>query len=407
MAAAISFITNTNESHKDLLLELFEQADHIIIAVGFLKQSGFNNIKEYLKYFVSDRSKSSVFYIGTGLGETHPDALQGIYNTIKTKANHELILCSPDAGIFHPKIYVFVTGRKVSIVTGSSNLTQHGWVVNDEVSTVVETTIGSSEYVQLEQYFNQLSKKYASTNTQAVIDAYAKQRKEYFDKFGKPPGFKFRRRRSVISGIDMPRLQRYYELYLASDEFVIPKNRELRYEQAKNNLDILASHRPLTEERFHKLFGQLVGHKDYLPKLWHSGSIHRTTYKTLDYADALRELVRLVKSSIDLPVGDAFATVVSKLNEMRKGKDILGVGVNIIAEMFLSYDPSKFANLNDNPLWVLEIVGRQFPRVTSFKSADYEEYIELLTKIKDNLNMETFLEIDSFFNYVYWNLAEE
>jgi HKD family nuclease len=407
MAAAISFITNTNESHKDLLLELFEQAGHVIIAVGFLKQSGFNNIKGYLKDFVADRSKSSVFYIGTGLGETHPDALQGIYNTIKTRANHELILCSPDAGIFHPKIYVFINGRKVTIVTGSSNLTQHGWVVNDEVSTVVQTTVGSSEYVQLEQYFTLLSKKYASTNTQGLIDAYTKQRKEYFDKFGKPPAFKFRRRRSTISGIDMPRLQRYYELYLASDEFVIPENRELRYEQAKLNLDILSSHRPLTDERFHKLFGQLVGHKDYPPKLWHSGSIHRTTYKTLDYADALRELVRLVKSSLDMSGGDAFGTVVSKLNQMRNEKEIVGVGVNIITEMFMSYASDKFANLNENPWSVLDNVGKTFPRVNSFKAADYEEYVELLTKIRENLNIKTFLEIDSFFNYVYWNLAEE
>lgn len=143
MATSTTFISNTSETHRDYLLNLLEQSDKIIFAVGFLKQSGLNIFKAYLKEFCADKTKSSTFYIGTGLGETDPDTLQSLYNIIKTKTNHQLVLCTPDAGIFHPKIYVFITGRKVTIVTGSSNLTQHGWAVNDEVSMVVETTINS------------------------------------------------------------------------------------------------------------------------------------------------------------------------------------------------------------------------------------------------------------------------
>jgi len=407
MATSNSFISNTAETHRDFLLNLLEQSDKIIFAVGFLKQSGLNNIKEYLKAFCADKTKSSTFFIGTGLGETDPVALQGLFNIIKSKANHELILCTPDAGIFHPKIYVFVSGRKTTIVTGSSNLTQHGWAVNDEVSMVSETTINSTEFLQLDKYFKQLHCRYFTQNVEALIGRYKKQREEYRKKFGKAPAFRFRRKKITVSGIDMPRLKAYYEVYQNSNYFIEPADREAQYEQAKENLEVFASAKRLNDSQFHKFFGPLVGHKDYKPKLWHSGSIHRTTYKTLDYPDAFREIVRTVKENISKPVGTAYENAITLLNKMRNAKEISGVGGNIVTEIFLSFSPEKFANLNDNPLAVLQLVGKEFPYISSFKGEDYAEYAALLTEIKDELGMGTFLEIDSFFNYVYWNLIEE
>lgn len=407
MATTTTFLSNTGETHRDYLLNLLEQSDEIIFAVGFLKRSGLDNIKDYVKEFCADKTKSSTFYIGTGLGETDPDTLQSLYNIIKTKSNHELVLCTPDAGIFHPKIYVFITGRKVTIVTGSSNLTHHGWAVNDEVSMVIETTINSPEYQKLESYFKNLHKRYYTDKVEALIARYKKEKDEHGKKYGKGPAFRFRRRKTSIAGIDMPRLRAYYEIYQNTDHYIEPADREAEYEQAKANLEELASNKRLSAAQFHNLFGPLVGHKDYKPKLWHSGSIHRKTYKTLDYPDAFREIVRAVKANLLKPVGTAYENVIGMLNQMRKAKEISGVGENIVAEIFLSYNPEKFANLNDNPLAALELVGKEFPYISSFKGDDYAEYIALLTQIRDDLGMRTFLEIDSFFNYVYWNLLEE
>ncbi len=407
MEKSVSFISNTNQTHKEFLLNLFEESDEIIFAAGFLKQSGLNIIKSYLKDFCGDKTKSSTFYIGTGLGETDPDALNGLYKIINSKAHHQLVLCIPDAGIFHPKIYVFRTGEKVTIVTGSSNLTHHGWEVNDEVSMVTETTTNSPEYLQLAAYFIQLYKKYNSDDVEATIKRYKKGKEEHQNKFGKGPAFRFRRKKIDISGIDIPRLKQYYKIYKNSDDFVEPGDREAEYEQAKKNLEDLAAIKPLNDVQFHKLFGPLVGHKDFKPKLWHSGSIHRTTYKTLDYPDAFREIVRKVKINISNPVSLAFDNVISRLNQMRKAKEISGVGENIVTEILLSFKPKKFANINDNPLTVLELVGKEFPTISSFKGEDYAEYVTLLSKIMNVLDMKSFLEIDSFFNYVYWNLADE
>lgn len=407
MATTIKFISNTGESHKEILLGLLDQAEEIIFAVGFLKNSGLQNIKAQLKDFCADKTKTSAFYIGTGFGETDPDTLQDLYNIIKTKKNHQLILCTPDAGIFHPKIYAFRTGKKITIVTGSSNLTEHGWAVNDEVSMVIETTIHSQEYLQLDKYIKQLYNKYYTDDVQSIIARYKKEKEEHQEKYHTGPKFRFRRRKTSIAGIDMPRLKGYYEEYKKSNAFIKPADREAQYRKAKKNLDALAAVKPLTAAQFHKLFGPLVGHKDYKPKLWHSGSIHRTTYKTLKYPDAFRDIVRAVKRNLSNPVAQAFDNVITQLNKMRKDREISGVGQNIVTEIFLSFNPEKFANLNDNPREVLALVGKEFPAITSFTGEDYKEYVDLLTRIRKELKMSTFLEIDSFFNYVYWNLMEE
>ena len=153
--------------------------------------------------------------------------------------------------------------------------------------------------------------------------------------------------------------------------------------------------------QFHKLFGPLVGHKDYKPRLWRSGSIHKTTNKKLYYTEAFREIVRTVNRNITNPASIAYDNVISKLNQLRKAKKISGIGENIVTEILLSFDPVRFANLDENPLTVLSLVAKDFPNISSFKGSDYDGYIALLTQIRDELEMHTFLEIDSFLiNYI-------
>jgi HKD family nuclease len=399
-------VTNHGESHKEHLIRLFNDSDEIIFAVGFLKNSGLNNIKEQLKKHCQDKTKKSTFFIGTGLGETDPKTLENLNNIIKSKKNHQLILCTPDAGIFHSKIYVFRKGNNVTIIIGSANLTEAGWLVNDEVSMVKETLTNSVEYLQLTKYFSHLMKAYHTENITDLIAKYKLQLEEFNRNHSKTPAFKFKRKRTNIAGIDMPRLRRYYEAYKTSNAFILPSDRENQYIIAKRNLEILASDVRLNSNQFHDLFGPLVGHSGY-EKLWHSGSIHRTTHMTLEYPDTFRELVREVRTNIEKSVNIAFTNSIKFLNEKRQSRELFGIGENIVAEIMMSYDFQKFPNLNRNPLAVLSLIGKEFKSVNSFKGDEYEEYVNLLRKIRIDLDMDSFLEVDSFFNYVYWNITEE
>src|SRR5690606_7824571 len=122
-----------------------------------------------------------------------------------------------------------------------------------------------------------------------------------------------------------------------------------------------SSNNQLTQLDFNRVFGQLVGHKDTGPKLWHSGSIHRTTHKTLSDPEGLRDFIRLVKAHSNEPVELAFHELSNELNIRKRQKRIPGIGENILTEMLMTFKPSKFANLNNNPLTVLEMAGADFP----------------------------------------------
>ncbi|MDD2387913.1 MAG: phospholipase D-like domain-containing protein [Bacteroidales bacterium] len=406
MPDTITLLTNTGESHIDEILRLIEKSEEIIFAVGFLKDSGLNNIQNSIKDFTDNAGAKSRYYIGTGFGETSPKALLELHKIIKKKPGHQLVLCTPKAGIFHPKVYYFRSGNKTTIITGSSNLTESGMRVNDEVSIKLESTIDSEYSKRILNYFDDLTDQYFVENLKELITQYKEDLDNHNSNYYHKPKFRFRPNRKNDLDIDLPRLKEYYKYYIESDKFIEPQYRERKYEQAKSNLDRISSFDKLTKEEFHNLFGPLVGHSGY-QKLWHSGSIHRKTHKTLDYIPAFREIVRIAKSNIDKEINVVFDIVIEFLKSKKKKKEISGIGLNIIAEILMTYNPRKFANINDNPIASLELLGKKFKPIQSFKGFDYEEYVELLNSIKIELGMKTFLEVDSFFNYVYWNLIEE
>lgn len=412
MSNSAKFISNTNETHKNFLLGLFEKADEVVFASGFLTVSGVENIKPVLQRLCGQKNKKATFYIGIGSGETDPLALIALSNIIKVKPHHKLVLCTPCAGIFHSKIYCFRTNEDITIVLGSANLTQSGWVTNDEFSTIIKTTVNSTDYKDLINYFNDLDHKYFDPNVSELINKYQSKLENYRRQNPKRQRFKFQRENTALDEVDLPKLKEYFEKYKLEKKplFIDPVEREQQYREAKENLDALATPGPMTKQQFHDLFGPLVGHLPYERKLWHSGSIHRKTHKTVEqavYRNTFRLLVAEIKSNLKKPAGVAFRDSLNYLKKMKEDKKITGIGVNILSEILMTFNAKKFANLNKNPLFVLNLIGKKLPAASTFKDTTYREYVELLKKVKDELGMNTFLEIDSFFNYVYWIEIEE
>lgn len=403
----IRFISNTQNEykgyfHKDHLIQLLEQAEEITISVGFMKNSGWKIIKESLIGFLKTNGHNARFFIGTGEGVTDPQAVKELYRLIKRTTHHQLILCTPSAGIFHSKVYMFRKGAAVSIVTGSANLTHGGWLLNDELSILIETNVYSEEYRQLMHYFDGLQAQYHRPDLEDYIRRYEQAVNELRDRDRDRFSFAFGPELLIEGQVNLAMLRRYYELYPSSRDYVIPKDREIRYKRAKENLNILASNAPLSHRQFATLFGPLMGHQGY-EKLWHSGSIHRATHMTYDYQDGFRDLVRHAQDCAKLPVEQAFDRVMHFLDKLKAQKKIKGIGENIVTEMLMSFNPNKFANLNENPLKVLKMAGCIFPTPGRFTGKNYKHFIFTLTAVRQEFEMVTFLEIDSFFNFIYWD----
>lgn len=86
-------------------------------------------------------------------------------------------------------------------------------------------------------------------------------------------------------------------------------------------------------------------------------------------------------------------------------ENIPGVGVNILTEVMMTFQPERFANLNNNPLTVLINVGCNLKKTAaSYSGQDYQSYCDLISEIRKELNLKNNLEVDSFFNHNYWKL---
>ncbi len=72
----------------------------------------------------------------------------------------------------------------------------------------------------------------------------------------------------------------------------------------------------------------------------------------------------------------------------------------------MTYQPKRFANLNSNPITVLdEEAGVYFKsHSSSFNGNDYEEYCSLINEIAMRLELKNMLEVDSFFNEIVWEI---
>jgi HKD family nuclease len=116
-------------THLKVINRLIGDADEIIICTAFMKVSGLTPILSTLK----EKTDVSTFYVGTDYYLTEPDALRELF-----RQGHCIYITKKAACTFHPKAYYFRLGEKITLITGSANLTGGGLETNFELSVLNE-----------------------------------------------------------------------------------------------------------------------------------------------------------------------------------------------------------------------------------------------------------------------------
>jgi HKD family nuclease len=104
---------------------------------------------EFSEMLLANKKKIRQLVIGTDFAQTSPSLLR---NLKKEKNVHVMI--SKGRITFHPKVYCFVTGKKVSAIVGSANFTNGGTNRNDEAALLIE---GSLEDKPLQEILDAVS----------------------------------------------------------------------------------------------------------------------------------------------------------------------------------------------------------------------------------------------------------
>lgn len=390
----IRLLANSSLStHFDTIEQLIKECEEVYIAVAFLKQSG---IKHLSRYFTTKRSFTII--AGANFGLTEPDALTALLNFGKNKKVKAYLNKLDSKTIFHPKMYLFKSGKTGHIVVGSANLTQGGLKDNDEYSLYHQCQVSDPIWTEAVKNFNSLvSAGRADPLSERIISIYRKYYKkqrasnetvEAFADVDSNVVYNLGKLKSWLDQMDRVQLEGAF------------KAKRGHYEEAKKVLDEIGD-KNHTPRIFAALVEELVG-KAGQPGWWHSNGMFRHKTEIFQQQPAFRQLVNTIRENIKQPpalIYDAARALT---------KDIRGVGPNFIGEMMMTYSPKSLANINRNPLTVLREEGDADIKSHSqlFDGSDYQEYNNIVTEITQKLGLNDMLEADYFFNNIYQELKK-
>jgi len=399
----MQFISNQNKpNHYSVVSTLLKGADEVWIATAFLKKSGLSKIVLEIKELLQKGTSINII-AGQHFALTEPAALYLLKDIFDKYPNSRLHIAHAikKNQVFHPKLFLIKKGKRVNVVSGSSNITEGGLVNNIECSLNISVNDNDPIAVEVARFFRILfSEEFSEKATLLAIKRY-----ESFYERQKANQKKIKaipnrgKRQQAFNYINLKKHFKEFDT-LNRDEIFAEKTKN--YRKAKKVLDTIADSARLSKLEFSALLDSLVGSKeDY--SLWHSGSLFRLRRKVYSHFKKFQTLVRYIRDNKD----QSPATVFSKAQQIVS--TIEGAGINYITEIMMTYNPNNFANLNKNPITVLKKEGDVFIKSSSisFSSSNYEEYCDLVKEISVELGLKNMLEADSFFNDIYWKIYKK
>jgi HKD family nuclease len=337
---------------------------------------------------------------GQNFGLTEPEALRKLYDDFGTYTNAKFYLDKAEGNqsIFHPKLFIFKKDSKGFIISGSANITNGGLIKNKEASLVIETSISSNTWRETIKYYEEICKKDSADSLSLMIinrykDFYEEQKRIRQKQKASPD------KKSSDYNFTYLKLKNRLKDYKIEDFKEKFKQREADYKKAKVLLNEIVDSKRLTQGRFEEIIELLVG-KSGQKALWQSGSMNRHKAKVFECKDEFRTLVKFIKENQKSSPNNVFSTAKELV------QDVNGARINYVTEIMMTFQPERFGNLNSNPIKVLkEEAGVYFKsHSSSYNGDNYQEYCLIIREICNELELKNLLEVDSFFNIIYWKL---
>ncbi|HEY9178341.1 MAG TPA: phospholipase D-like domain-containing protein [Flavipsychrobacter sp.] len=393
----MNFISNISATHKGPLIKLIADADEVCIAVAFLKQSGLKSqLPAFIKAIASGTSIQVV--AGRHYALTEPAALTDLYKLFQGKANSRLRLANY-AGkdpVFHPKLYLFRKGTKCTIISGSANMTRGGLEDNIECSVMLECNTNDQIWQDGYAFFAELmSDKRSEKGDDAAIGEYAKfyhlQKKRNRSVKPVPDELEYDRKEAYRL------LRHYYNLHEEEEgrnnvsSYMAVKNNS--YVHSKRLLNNIANAQGLTKQTFIPMLESLISGRD--PGRWYSHGLQRKKKKIFNDYRQFQRLVHYVKHNHHKPINEVFSDGMSMV------RNVNGAGANYLGEILMTYDPARYANLNNTLVKALnDICGIEVNKnPQSYTADEYVAYCSLWQEIKREFRLNNLLEVD----YVLYN----
>jgi len=373
----MKLITNENRpTHSSVINRLLKHSDEVIICVAFLKNSG-------LSYILKELSTNCTFYIGTDFYLTEPTAIKKLY-----KQGHTVYLTKKTKSAFHPKIYYFRQGNKISILTGSANLTGGGLDTNFETSILIQTEKGTS----IDNDFHNIIKNYLVNSTQIKSDLQLSQYEREFETYKKKhkkADKEFKDEIESTHKLDLTKLNKFVKEYIASGGLERFSERAEKYKIAKRLMNKITKTDITSPSDF-------LSYYDVIAKSFHSSGLLRGKTKFSKEYKTILSIIKVVQENKKAEPIFVFSKTLPLVKSIKR------FGVNALTEIMNTYNPNKFSVANGRTLKSLSNLGfKKFPAANDFNIDTYENYNNLITEIAIACKFEDLGQIDHFLSWYY------
>jgi len=153
----IELVDNVSRKLLYALQPTIEQSEEVKIAVAYVSIQGLALLESAIRQCL-EKGGYTEFLVGLDLSVTDPQALWALYRMSQAEPNLACY-CLTELGpsvVYHPKLYVVKAGDTVTIVVGSSNLTEGGLKQNVEVNALIRAKAGEEIVSDIYAVYNSL-----------------------------------------------------------------------------------------------------------------------------------------------------------------------------------------------------------------------------------------------------------
>lgn len=385
-------VNDEQDSHGHVLAELLPGTKRLECMAAFAKMSGLGFLLDALKDCLA-AGLDARFAIGLDFCLTEPKLLRKL---LRLSNKHRLTLyISNSSATFHPKIYALSRGKACTVMIGSANLTRGGFQDNHEASAWIDDPSGMlmqsvSKYVD-----DLIAQEALVPASKARIDDY--ERRYTISQVQQTLAKRRIERANIQQGIHMETLRDILlEMKLDTSEDGFTAHQILRrrhYKAAADKIQALASMNELDSEGF-------LAHYEELLALFHSGGLERGKNIVAENAGKFQAAIAAIVESDQLTPRDAFQLLLDHFRHIPRA------GINVLTEILLAIDSTRFAVMNQNAVAGLRLANiHDFPPKPNKQSVNaerYARYCELADTVRKDLGLANFTELDALFNYAYW-----
>lgn len=399
VTATLTGNVDDNDHHARTLIDHLTFATRFTCVVAFARESGFAMISDVVRERIA-AGMSATFVVGVDFYQTEPALILDLMKLGKTAANPndvkvymgaENAICT-----MHPKVYVFGGADATTAIVGSANMTQGGLAGNWELSALiqgrdVDWESDLSKWIQDRVEDGEIVEADAAT-----VERYKIRRDIYLAHMKMAEKRARRAADSPRGNLDTLRV------ILAT----------MRADQSKDGFYVQVAQRaaalrksPVILKRIAELRTSsptsfLTIYEELLFGAWHSGGLHRgkrtVASKPIIFRDALRAL-NISRSSDPRVLYDLILKYIDQVPR---------AGINVITEILHSRDFTRFPVMNGNSVSGMRLAHIvDYPDPLTKKTVDGKTYARFCAdaeRIRADLGLENFSELDALFNYAYW-----